>query len=172
MINYELLNISEAFKIKELCNELMMYQKKLSSITPERFDSMSFETRFLPSLEKASENFILLATSDDLPVGYVYCNISTKKVYDSDFATFFDMDSVDDEVGCLSQFYIKEGFRNKGIGSRLFDEGMKWLSSYDLKDLFIFVSNENDYALEFYKNKGFNHSHDILDGFISVLRNS
>jgi GNAT superfamily N-acetyltransferase len=87
---------------------------------------------------------------------------------------FFDFDSVKgDDVGCLSQFYIRDGYRGKGIGSVLFEKSMKWLRSFkDVSDLFIFVSNGNDDALRFYLGKGFKVNHDILDGFITVLRDS
>ncbi len=48
---------------------------------------------------------------------------------------------------------------------------MKWLKQFeDVEDYFIFVSNGNTNALEFYKRKGFSVSHDLLDGFITVLR--
>ncbi|WP_202906806.1 GNAT family N-acetyltransferase [Abyssisolibacter fermentans] len=170
-MKYEIIRERDAYLVKSLCNELMVYQKSKAKITPERFDSMSFETRLLPSLEKADKNFIMIAKDDDEVVGYVYCNLSAKEVYDNDFATFFDINSVEDQVGCLSQFFIKDGYRGSGIGTRLFNEGMKWLNQLDVKDLFIFVSNGNDNALSFYKHKGFKESHKILDGFITVLRN-
>ncbi|CCC58145.1 acetyltransferase [Caloramator australicus RC3] len=49
---------------------------------------------------------------------------------------------------------------------------MEWFKSFDIiKDIFIFVSNGNDKALNFYLKKGFKISHQILDGFITVLRN-
>jgi hypothetical protein len=48
---------------------------------------------------------------------------------------------------------------------------MNWLRQiHDVEDYFIYVSNGNEEALEFYKRKGFSVSHDILDGFITVLR--
>jgi len=49
---------------------------------------------------------------------------------------------------------------------------MDWLRGFDsIDDIFIFVSNGNDNALKFYLDKGFNVSHKILDGFMTVLRN-
>jgi len=49
---------------------------------------------------------------------------------------------------------------------------IKWLKQFDdVEDYFVFVSNGNNAALEFYKRKGFAFSHEILDGFITVLRN-
>jgi GNAT superfamily N-acetyltransferase len=135
---------------------------------------MRFETRMVPSVQSAKANFILAAKDDNEIVGYVYSNISPKQVYSNEFATFFDLDSVENEdVGCLSQFYLKEGYRNSGIGSVLFERSMEWLDSFaSIRDRFIFVSNGNDHALQFYQGKGFQISHQILDGFITVLRNT
>ena len=173
-IEYEVINEDSIECIKDLCNDLMAFQKSKAKVHPELFDGMSFETRMIPSLESADENFIMIAKDEEEIIGYVYSNISPKEAYSNDFATFFDLDSVKTpQVGCLSQFYIKEGYRNIGVGSILFDQSMRWLYSFQsIRDLFIFVSNGNDNALKFYSNKGFRINHDILDGFITVLRNN
>lgn len=178
-IHYEVISDENISDIKDLCNELMVYQKSKAFIHPEWFDNMTFDTRVLPSIISAKANFTLIAKDGNEIVGYAYSNISPKYTYSGGFATlapvdFFNFDSVKgDDVGCLSQFYIKEGYRNTGIGSVLFKESMDWLNSFDsINDIFIFVSNGNDSALKFYQGKGFNISHDILDGFITVLRNT
>jgi GNAT superfamily N-acetyltransferase len=173
-IYYEVISDDSIICIKDLCNELMAYQKSRSYIHSELFDGMSFETRMIPSVKSAKYNYILVAKDDNKIVGYVYSNISSKETYSNQFATFFDLDSVkNDEVGCLSQFYITEGYRNIGIGTVLFKKSMDWLYSFkSISDSFIFVSNGNDNALKFYQGKGFKISHQILDGFITVLRNS
>lgn len=173
-IHYEIISDDSIICIKDLCNELMAYQKSIAYIHTELFDGMSFETRMIPSVKGANANYIMIAKDDNEIVAYVYSNISSKKSYSNEFATFFELDSVkNDEVGCLSQFYIKEGYRNIGIGSVLFEKSMNWLNSFkSINDLFIFVSNGNDNALKFYQGKGFKISHQILDGFITVLRNS
>ncbi|UII55876.1 GNAT family N-acetyltransferase [Cytobacillus spongiae] len=174
-ITYIILPEDNISLIKGLCNELMAFQKTKASITPERFDQMSFETRLLPSIRLARDNFVIVAKDEGHVVAYAYSNICDKRVYESGtFGKFFDMDSVaGDTVGCLSQFYIQEGYRGKGIGSVLFNESMKWMNSFEeIEDIFIYVSNGNDEALQFYQSKGFHISHEILDGFITVLRNS
>jgi GNAT superfamily N-acetyltransferase len=178
-INYEIISGDHITCIKDLCNDLMSYQKTKAVIHPEWFDNMSFETRMIPSVKSAKANFIIAAKDGNEFVGYAYSNICPKNTYSGGFATlepvdFFDFDSVKgDDVGCLSQFYIKEGYRNAGIGSVLFEKSMDWLNSAkSIDDLFIFVSNGNDNALKFYLGKGFKKSHDILDGFITVLRNA
>ncbi|WML32824.1 GNAT family N-acetyltransferase [Clostridium sp. OS1-26] len=165
--------------IKDLCNELMAYQKSKAYIRPEFFDGMCFETRMIPSVKSAKANYIIVAKDDNEIVGYAYSTIAPKEIYSDDFATlkchaFFDFNSVKgNDVGCLSQFYIKEDYRNAGIGTVLFKKSMDWISSFkSISDLFIFVSNGNDNALKFYQGKGFKISHQILDGFITVLRNT
>lgn len=172
-IQYEVISENQISCLKDLCNELMAFQKSKSAIHTELFDGMRFETRMVPSVKSAKHNYFVIAKHGEEIVGYVYSNISSKETYSNEFATFFDMDSVKNEdVGCLSQFYIKDGYREMGIGSVLFKKSMDWLHSFEsIKDLFIFVSNGNDKALSFYQRKGFHISHQILDGFITVLRN-
>ncbi|MDQ0221059.1 GNAT family N-acetyltransferase [Peribacillus cavernae] len=171
-LQYEIIPDDKIECCRDLCNELMAFQKSKSYIKPELFNDMNFETRMIPSIKSAIDNYTVIVKDDDKPVGYVYSNISPKEAYSSDFATFFDLSSVrGNNVGCLSQFYIKEEYRQYGVGSTLFNMSMKWLKQFDdVEDYFIFVSNGNDNALEFYKRKGFSVSHDILDGFITVLR--
>ena len=172
-ITYDILSEEEVECCRDICNELMVFQKSKAFITPELFDTMNFDTRMIPSIRKALHNYIVVVKDEGKIVGYVYSNISPKETYSTEFATFFDMSSVSGKnVGCLSQFYIKEEYRQYGIGSKLFTLSMKWLNQFDdVEDYFIFVSNGNESALEFYKQKGFTVSHDILDGFITVLRN-
>ena len=172
-LTYEVIPEDQIEMCRDACNELMVFQKSKATIKPELFDTMNFETRLVPSIKKAIHNYIVVVKDGQQIVGYVYSNISPKETYTNDFATFFDLSSVrGDTVGCLSQFYIKDGYRQFGIGSVLFKMSMEWLQQFeDVEDLFIFVSNGNEDALEFYKRKGFVVSHDILDGFITVLRN-
>ena len=177
-ITYSVIPETEVICIKELVNGLMSYQKSVASIHPEFFDGMSFDTRIPPALKSALFNHIIIARDGDEVVGYAYSTIADKKIYSGGFATlqcdaFFDFDSVEgEEIGSLSQFYIKDGYRNTGIGSRLYEISMDWLKSFEeIKDIFIFVSNGNENALRFYLNKGFKESHKILEGFITVLRN-
>ncbi|MCQ6267606.1 GNAT family N-acetyltransferase [Fictibacillus sp. WQ 8-8] len=172
-LKYEVLPDEKIECCREICNELMAFQKSKSYITPELFDNMNFETRLIPSINNAVHNYtVVVKDDDDQIVGYVYSNISPKEAYSNEFATFFDLSSVNrDHVGCLSQFYIKEEYRQYGIGSKLFHMSMDWIKQFDdVEDYFIYVSNGNTNALEFYKRKGFTVSHDILDGFITVLR--
>jgi len=171
-LKYEVIAEENIEFCREICNELMVFQKSKAYIKPELFDTMNFDTRMVPSVKNAIHNYIVIVKDEEKIVGYVYSNISPKEAYSNEFATFFDLDSVNGKyVGCLSQFYIKEEYRQYGVGSKLFNLSMDWLKQFeDIEDYFIYVSNGNDNALEFYKRKGFSVSHEILDGFITVLR--
>ncbi len=173
-LTYEILPDEKIEYCRDICNELMAFQKSKAYIKPELFNNMNFDTRLISSIEKAISNYTVVVKDGDKVVGYVYSNISPKETYSNDFATFFDLSSVSlDHVGCLSQFYIKEEYRQYGVGSTLFNMSMKWLKQFDdIEDYFIFVSNGNNSALEFYIRKGFLVSQEILDGFITVLRNN
>lgn len=175
-ISYEVIPVEKADYCRALCNELMVFQKSKAYIRPEMFDGMNFDTRMIPSIKSAIHNHIVGVKDGDERIGYVYSNISPKEAYSMEhngFADFFDLSSVRGKnIGCLSQFYIRDEYRKHGIGSALFDAAKKWLNEFDdVDDYFIFVSNGNDDALEFYKRKGFVVSHEILNGFITVLRN-
>ncbi|HSU79050.1 MAG TPA: GNAT family N-acetyltransferase [Candidatus Angelobacter sp.] len=173
-LTYQVISEDQIECCRELCNELMAFQKSQATIRPDLFDNMNFDTRMIPSIKSALHNYFVVVKDDKKPIGYVYSNISPKEAYSNDFATFFDLSSVSQKnVGCLSQFYIKNEYRQFGVGSKLFDMSMKWLRQFeDVEDYFIFVSNGNTNALEFYKRKGFSVCHDILDGFITVLHSN
>lgn len=178
-IHYETLTLETLQVVQPLCDALMAYQKNQATLHPEWFDGMNYATRMVPAYKAALENHMIVAYDGDRPIGYAYSNICSKTTYSGGFATlapvdFFDFSTVEgNEVGCLSQFYLMPEYRGTGIGSALFNQSMDWLNNFpQIKDTFIFVSNGNTPAFDFYQHKGFKHSHDILEGFIHVLRNT
>jgi hypothetical protein len=68
-VAYELLPEEQINIVKDLCNELMVYQKSLATIRPELFDNMSFETRMVPSVKNAKANHLIAAMDGDEIVG-------------------------------------------------------------------------------------------------------
>ncbi|MGB9839038.1 GNAT family N-acetyltransferase [Thermovenabulum sp.] len=153
-IKYEVIPEKDVYLVKDLCNGLMAYQKSVARIHPEFFGEMWFETRMLPSLKSARHNYIVIAKDKDEVIAYAYSNIAPKYIYSSGFATlnceaFFDFDSVKSEdVGCLSQIFIKEGYRNMGIGSVLFDMSMEWMNSFDNICFYLIISADKKLVKE------------------------
>jgi hypothetical protein len=68
-IHYEVVSEDNIICIKDLCNDLMAYQKSKAHIHPEFFDNMCFETRMLPSVKSAKANYIVTAKEDNEIVG-------------------------------------------------------------------------------------------------------
>jgi hypothetical protein len=64
---------------RDLCNELMAFQKSKSSIKAELFDNMNFDPRMIPSIKSAIYNYTVVVKDDDKIVGYVYSNIYRRK---------------------------------------------------------------------------------------------
>ena len=78
-ITYDILPEEEVECCRDICNELMVFQKSKAYITPELFNTMNFETRMIPSIKKALHNYIVVVKDDDQVVGYVYSNIRQRK---------------------------------------------------------------------------------------------
>ena len=155
----------------EQCRELMVFQKSKAFIEPERFDGMNFDTRMKKSWESALEKHIAIAKDGDIPVGYVFSTVeSAEGMKNSSFRLLPDTAGYPERIGCLSNLYIRDGYRGSGLGSRLFDISMEWLESFpDMELIYIFISNGNDEAMDFYLKHGFSYSHDVLGGFITAV---
>ena len=52
-LTYEVISDETIDCCRDLCNELMVFQKSKARIKPELFDSMNFETRMIPSIKMA-----------------------------------------------------------------------------------------------------------------------
>jgi ribosomal protein S18 acetylase RimI-like enzyme len=168
---------------RDLCNELMAFQKSRAVIAPEVFDLMNFDTRMKRSYESALESQVIVVKDDGIPVGYVFStieNISGKKdVFppwapvpnDGSAQGFYpNWEKLPDKIGCLNNLYVRDGYRDMKLGSRLFEMSMQWLESYeDVGLIMIYISNGNDAALKFYLDRGFLFSHDVFGGFIKAV---
>jgi GNAT superfamily N-acetyltransferase len=168
---------------RELCNELMAFQKSKAAIAPEKFDSMNFDTRMKKSYESSLETQVIVVKDKGIPVGYVFSTIeyveNNKGSYpawapienvENPQGFYPDWDNFPTKIGCLNNLYIRDEYRNLRLGSKLFEMSMEWLESFEDVDLvFIYVSNGNDAALDFYLNRGFTFSHDVFGGFIKAV---
>ncbi len=166
---------------RDLCDELMAFQKAKATISPECFDSMNFDTRMKRSWQHALDRQLIVAKDGDIPVGYVFSTIeSVGEGRDAipDWAPkvengkgfYPDWPDFPSKVGCLSNLYLRDGYRHIGLGSKLFDLAMEWLESFmDVPVVFIYISNGNDEALDFYLKRGFTFSHDVFGGFIKAV---
>ncbi len=180
-IKFEIINDGNIEVCRDLCNELMAFQKSKATISPELFDMMNFDTRMKVSFNGAFRSQVIVAKDGDEVIGYVFSTIDDVPVEargafpawapKSEGAIGFYPDWVElpQKIGCLSNIYIREEYKGKGIGTKLCDMAVEWLGSFsDSKLTFVFISNGNNKALDFYKSKGFTYSHKVFGGFIEA----
>ncbi|WP_123040381.1 GNAT family N-acetyltransferase [Cohnella candidum] len=182
-ITIEILQDGNIEICRDLCNELMAFQKSKATMAPEKFDAMNFDTRMKRSYELAKEKQVIVAKADGVPIGYAFSTIDVierGKLTIPEWAPnrdqpgvlgfYPDWEHLPERVGCLSNLYIRDGYRHLGLGSKLFRMSMEWMASFpDVECVFIYVSNGNREALDFYLKHGFLYSHDVFGGFIQAV---
>ncbi len=183
-ITIEVLNEDEIETCRDLCNELMAFQKSKAILSPKSFDEMNFDTRMKRSYEGALHKQVVVVKDKGVAVGYVFSTIdmvdeSARNAFpgwapkgDGNCQTigfYPNWVKLPQKIGCLSNLYLREPYKGLGLGGKLTDIAMKWLASFsDCTLSFVFISNGNDKALEFYKQKGFVYSHEVFNGFIKA----
>lgn len=182
-ISIEIIQDGKIELCRELCDELMFFQKSKAFIRPELFDQMSFDTRMKKSYAAALRSQVVLARNGSgFPAGYVFSTIDDVTVaagtafpdwapkVENGVGFYPDWVSLPQKIGCLNNLYLRAEYRGSGLGGRLFDIAMEWLESFsDVNLIFVYISNGNDAALQFYLNRGFTFSHDVFGGFIKAV---
>lgn len=182
-ITIEIVKDGNIEQCRDLCNELMAFQKSKAYIAPEAFDGMNFETRLKTSFEHSPCSQLVVVKDNGVPVGYVFSTIDSvsdgDKAYIPEWAPvnagekvsgfYPDWEDFPEKVGCLSQLYFRDEYRGLGLGGKLVGMAMEWLGSFsDCNLAFVYISNGNEDAYDFYLRKGFVYSHDVFGGFIKA----
>jgi len=178
-IKIEIINGNDIEQCRELCEELMKFQKEQAMLHSECFDGMTFDTRMKRSFDGARDKQVVVVKDGEIPIGYVFSTIDmvTEEGKNSrpDWAPeggigfYPDWLEMPQKTGCLSNLYFKEEYRGLKLGSKLFKIAMEWLESFsDVNVIFVYISNGNDAALDFYLKNGFIYSHDVFGGFIKT----
>ena len=167
---------------RELCNELMAFQKSRAVIAPEVFDLMNFDTRMKKSYESALASQVIVVKDSGVPVGYGFSTLEKVEaggalpawapVDDTRKSLGFypEWDNLPEKAGCLSNIYFRAEYRGMGLGTKLFGMAMEWFKGFpDINLVFIYISNGNDAALDFYLKQGCTFSHDVFGGFIKAV---
>ena len=180
-ITFELVQNMDIEQCRNLCNELMAFQKSKAHVAPDSFDLMNFDTRMKKSYENALRSHVVVAKDNGVAIGYVFSTIDN--VTHEDNATYPDWApliencigfypdwvTLPQKIGCLNNLYLRDEYRGLGLGVKLFDKAMDWLNSFSDTELtFVFISNGNEAALDFYLKHGFTFSHDVFGGFIKA----
>ena len=166
---------------RDLCNALMTHQADNGIIHPEVLRAMNFDNRLKPSFEEAAEKQLIVALEGDKPVGYVFSSAAmeteSSKTARPTWAN--GLSGIDEagfypewlpmpvKVSCLNNLYVLPEYRGRHIASNLCEEVMDWLRNVpDVEYIYVYISNGNDKVIDFYRNLGFEYSHDVFGGFI------
>lgn len=167
---------------RDLCNELMAFQKSQAVIAPEAFDGMNFDTRMKKSFENAIASQVVVAKDGDATIGYIFSTVEKVENVNGPFPAWApaaqgkpiqgfypDWPDLPEKVGCLSNLYFRDAYRGTGLGTKLTAMSTEWFRSLpDIDLVFTYISNGNDNALKFYLNHGYTYSHEVFGGFIKA----
>ena len=168
---------------RELCNELMLYQRSQAKLLPEVFDKMNFDTRMKPSFEQAIASHVAIARDGATPIGYVFSTVENVAYKDSNTPPWASSissgevlgfyprwDVLPEKTGCVNNLYLRKEYQGMKLGQKLMDMSMEWFASLPGIDVvFVYISNGNDGAVGFYKKYGFEYSHEVFGGFIHAM---
>jgi ribosomal protein S18 acetylase RimI-like enzyme len=182
-ITIEVVRDGNIEQCRELCNELMAFQKSKATIAPETFDTMNFDNRMKKSYESSLESQVVVIKDNGIPVGYVFSTIediensksslpewAPVEEIENSRGFYPEWDNLPNKIGCLNNLYLRDQYRDRGLGSKLFEMSMEWLESFlDVDLVFIYISNGNEAAINFYLSRGFTFSHDVFGGFIKAV---
>lgn len=145
---------------------------------------MNYDTRMKPSYDQAIASQVVIAKDENsVPVGYIFSTIESVSYKDShipewassissgEILGFYPKwDNLPAKTGCVNNLYLRKEYQRMGLGKKLMDTSMEWFRvSSDIDLTFVYISNGNDGAMNFYKNYGFTHSHKVFGGFIYAL---
>lgn len=121
------------------------WQKTYKNIIDEQYlNSLNIEeqtTKYIASFDDY-KNCVLVAINkeNNQVIGYSCFDSNEKEEYNADCE--------------IVSLYIDPNFTNKGIGTSLFRETIKYLKGYNKRNMLIWCLKENKNALEFYKKLG------------------
>lgn len=180
------LEANEIDKCRELCNELMAFQKTKAVFKPEFFDNMSYETRMKPGYAGAMEKQVLLIEDAGTPVGYAFNTVDivteeAAKQYPKwvgelpnpeKIQGFYPSDTVfPAKIGFVNNLYFHPEYRGMGLGPKMVKLALEWFKTFGYLDgILVHVSNGNSDAQKMYEKCGFAYDHDTFGGFITTLK--
>jgi len=128
--------------LKEYLEDLIKtYESAYSSLRKYAYTKRADIKRYIKWLYKTDPEGFIIAEVNFRIVGFIAV---CKDWWDKDFG----------KVGEIHEFAVREDFQGMGIGSSLFKEGIEYLKKTN-KIIGLWVGEENEKAIRFYKKWGF-----------------
>lgn len=137
--------------IEQIVPLLIALDELHAKMYPTVFDSSKIreEVRksFLLENINTPNNLFLLAESEKNIVGIVHCYIQETKNHPI---------KKDKNAVVLSDLYVEENYRNKGIAQQLINNALDFIKvNWSISNVFLNVFNENQEAIKLYEKSGF-----------------
>jgi aminoglycoside 6'-N-acetyltransferase I len=88
---------------------------------------------------------VYLAKTNNEIIGFIFLSIRTEYVEGSSISP----------VGYIEGIYVREKFRKKGIGRRLYEKAKLWLQSKGIQEIGSDTEIDNQTSILFHKRLGF-----------------
>jgi len=132
-------------KIKELIEKLHAFEMPMEELYASRPDTAERNMRFFKRMIKNDNGTIFVAEVDNQIVGYAVCWIAKRPPY------LYKVD----RIGYISDVFVEEQYRRRGIGSALLGKILEWFKNKNIKYVELSVLVKNEKAIKFYEKHGF-----------------
>jgi ribosomal protein S18 acetylase RimI-like enzyme len=148
-MNYQIkqTDLNEIDVIQPLWEKLNLLHYDLSQNFKHRFADMSWEKRKTKLLDK-SEEIMIETVRDENNILIGYCISSIEKG--------------NNLTGEIDSVYIEESHRESGLGTRLINNAINWLTTKGTVEQKLLVGVGNEKVLNFYKQFDFYPLHIVL----------
>lgn len=129
--------------LPKLCSIYIEAYKKLPSYG---YQNRSDTKRYIKWLYKGDPEGFLVAFEESEPIGFIACH---NNWWDS---------KLEKIVGEIHEFAVAPSHQGKGVGSKLFEESIKYLRNKGRDIVGLWVGEENKKAREFYEKRSFEYT--------------
>lgn len=132
-------------KIKELIEKLHDFELPMEELYVAKPDTAERNMRFFKRMIKNDNGAIFVAEIDNKIVGYAVCWIAKRPPY------LYKVD----KIGYISDVFVEDKYRMRGIGSALLGKVLEWFKNKNIKYVELSVLAKNEKAKKFYEKHGF-----------------
>lgn len=135
-IKIEEVELEDYAKLKDIINQQQLYHYHLNGPYKERFLRIN-EFNFKEFMQKKKYSITYVAVRKNEIIGFTSAYINNHK------------------EGFVEDLFVSEKYRNKSIGTELFQKLLKWLQENNADTIDVHVSIGNEDVIKFYEKNGF-----------------
>ena len=128
--------------LQKLNNELFLDNQKYDSDLDLDWPLSDMGNKYFSEFLENPDACIFIAEIENKPVGYILAEVREIEYRKGKYAF-------------LENMGVIQEYRNKGIGSRLIDELIKWAKDREVKKVYVTSYLKNEGATEFYRKSRF-----------------